>query len=105
MANTTLKVSMDDLKTEAEEISKEIVNIEKNWQSLTELVEDSTSYWEGEASNQHRKILSDEKTTMENLIKKLKEHPKDLFDMAGVYIQAEKTAKKLANALPKDVII
>ena len=50
-------------------------------------------------------ILKENKADVTEILKRLKEHPTDLQKMAGVYVKAEKTATKLANALPKDVII
>ena len=41
---------------------------------------------------------------MEKVIKRLKEHPKDLLDMAGLYVKGEDAASKVAAALPADVI-
>lgn len=38
------------------------------------------------------------------IIKRLKEHPEDLLEMAGVYKEAEKTTTQIANSLPGDVI-
>ena len=41
---------------------------------------------------------------MEKVIKRLKEHPKDLLDMAGLYVKGESAASEIATALPADVI-
>lgn len=105
MANETLKVSVEILNKEAEAISQQINKIESNWNSLVRCIENSKSYWEGEAGNLHRKMISNEKEDVENVIKKLKEHPSDLYEMAGVYAETETKAQELANALPVDVII
>lgn len=105
MASVTLKVSTSVLKAKSQEILKQIKEIEKNWKLLYDCVDKSQNYWVGEASNQHRRSIADDKQDMEQVIKKLKEHPKDMLTMAGVYIETEKQATKIANALPKDVIV
>lgn len=105
MATARLKVSVNELKAEAQTIANQIASIEKNWKGLCEVIESSKNYWEGEASERHRTILSNEKADMEHVIKKLNEHPKDLYAMAGVYKDAELKAKELANTLPTDVIV
>lgn len=105
MAKATLKVTVSELKTQAQGIDEEITKIETSWEELSTLVNNSITYWMGEASNQHRKILSHHKEAMEGLIKKLNQHPKDLREMAEVYQKTEKEAQSLSNALPKDVIV
>lgn len=105
MAISKLNVSIATLSKEAEIISTQIKEIEKNWNLLSNIIDKMKTYWEGEASNKNTKLFSVEKTDMEKVIKKLKEHPTDLYAMAGVYEDAEKKAKNLSNALPSDVIV
>lgn len=105
MANVTLKVSTDTMKSKAQEITKQINAIEKKWNRMYEIIENSKTYWEGDASDCHRKGIIDDKTDMETILRRLKEHPKDLLTMAGIYVEAEQEAKRLASALPKDVIV
>ena len=104
MANIQLKVSPDALRTKAQEISGQIQTIENNWNRIYDLIQNSKSYWQGEASDYHRKYLKDNNEEIKKLLKRLNEHPVDLQKMAGVYIEAENQAVQLASALPDDVI-
>ena len=104
MARIKLKVSPDTLKAKAIELDGEIKAFEKKWNHMCRTIENSKGYWEGDASNSHQWFLKENKADVTEILKRLKEHPTDLQKMAGVYVKAEKTATKLANALPKDVI-
>lgn len=105
MAGIQLKVAPDVMKSKAQEITGQIDNISKSWQELCNLISKSKGYWEGEASDYHRKTFDDNKTDAEELLKRLKEHPKELLTMAGIYEQAETEAQELASSLPEDIIV
>ncbi|MGN0290472.1 MAG: WXG100 family type VII secretion target [Lachnospiraceae bacterium] len=105
MANVTLKVSTDVMKAKADEIKTQAKNIETNWERMKEVVNNSKTYWEGDASDYHRRYLKDNEDDVKKIIKRLNEHPKDLLSMAGIYSETEKQAAKIASALPDDVIV
>lgn len=104
MAAIQLNVSPDVLKSKAQEITGQIGNIENYWNRIYDTVSKSNSYWQGEASDYHRKYLKDNDDDVKKLLKRLKEHPADLQKMAGVYVEAEHAASQAASALPDDVI-
>lgn len=105
MGSIQLKVAPDVMKSKAQEVSGQINNISKSWREMCNIINKSKGYWEGEASDCHRKAFDDNKTDMEELLKRLKEHPKDLLEMAGIYLQAESEAQKMASSLPDDIIV
>ncbi|MCI8785328.1 MAG: hypothetical protein HFI84_01565 [Eubacterium sp.] len=104
MANIQLKVSPEVLHAKAQEISGQIHTIENNWRRMYDLIQNSKSYWQGEASENHRKYLKENDEETNKLLKRLREHPIDLQKMAGVYVEAEQKAVQIASALPDDVI-
>lgn len=104
MGGILLKVSTDEMKRKAGEVTKQVNQIEKNWNRICDAVNASKSYWEGDAGEVHRKFIQNNDSDVQTLLKRLREHPRDLLDMAGVYLSAEEQAKQLARALPKDVI-
>lgn len=104
MASIILKVTPDELKKKSGEISKEIRSIESDFNRIEQLVTGTKKYWEGEASNQHIKSYSKMKDDIKTIIKRLKEHPKDLEQMAGVYEQTEEAVKQISSALPADIL-
>lgn len=105
MADIILKVSLDKMKSKASELTEQINNIETNWKNLAGVVRKSKSYWQGDASDLHRKYLKECEEEVQEILKRLKEHPSDLLAMMGIYDEAEKKAEQIANSLPDDVIV
>ena len=105
MAGIQLKVSPDVLKSKAQEITTQINKVQSDWNKISSLIENSKTYWEGDASNVHRKSKKNLEDDVDRIIKRLKEHPSDLLAMAGVYIDAEQKATQIANSLPDDIIV
>ena len=104
MASINLKVSPEELKKKSGEITKEINAIEKDFEKIDQYVTGTKKFWEGDASDVHIKGYNKMKDDFKTIIKRLKEHPKDLETMAGVYEEAENTIKTIATALPTDVL-
>ena len=47
--------------------------------------------------------LSDD--DIETIVRRLKEHPRDLLEMAGIYVETEESAVQAAESLVQDVIV
>lgn len=105
IGNGQLKVSPDVMKNQSQAIKGEIRKIELEWEKIEETIARSKYYWQGEASNIHQKAFNKVKTEVEEVIRRLKKHPANLLEMAGVYIEAENDAVQSAKALPEDVIV
>lgn len=105
MADMRLKVSPDELRQKAAEIEGQIADAEKNWNSLCETVNFSKRYWEGEAADYGRRLLEESKKEVLAAFGRLKGHPSNLLEMAGIYIDAEVKATELANSLPENAIL
>ena len=104
MASIVLKVKPDELKKKSTEISNKISSIETDFGKIEQLVLGTRQYWEGDASTQHIKNYNKIKDDIKKIVKRLKEHPTDLEEMAGIYEQTEMAAKQLASMLPTDVL-
>lgn len=104
MASINLKVSPDALKKKSGEITNDISAIEKDFEKIDQYVTGTKKYWEGDASEVHIKGYNKMKEDFKTIIKRLKEHPKDLETMAGIYEETENTLKTIAEALPTDVL-
>jgi WXG100 family type VII secretion target len=100
-----LKVAPDVLKGKAQEITQQVNSLSNDWKAMCNVILKSKSYWEGEASDYHRKTFDENKSDVEQILRRLKEHPKDLQVMAGIYTQAEADAAKLASSLPDEIIV
>ena len=105
MADIQLKVSPQELKSKSGEIEKQIAYVEPNLNSINDVIKSTKSYWEGEAGDQYRKFLKDNDSEIQKILKRMKEHPTDLQKMAGVYDEAERKARQLAEGLSDQIIV
>ncbi len=105
MAGIQLKVTPEVLKAKAQEITTQINKIQADWNKVSTLVENSKSYWEGEASEVHRKLKKEMDDDVVRIIKRLKEHPDDLLKMADIYLDVDRKVTQVISSLPDDVII
>ncbi|MDE6957732.1 MAG: WXG100 family type VII secretion target [Lachnospiraceae bacterium] len=105
MATTiTLKVAPETLKSKANEITEQIKRLSSNWEKMEQTIKNSKNYWEGEASDLHQKYCKEVEPGVNTILKRLREHPTDLLNMANLYDEAEQKADEIANALPTDII-
>lgn len=104
MGSIQLKVAPEVLNAKAQDITEQISGISDSWKEMCRIIHKSKTYWEGEASACHRKAFEGNKKDVERLLRRLKGHPKELLTMAGIYVQAEAEAEKLALSLPDNII-
>jgi hypothetical protein len=96
MVNTQLLINKSN------EVTNSILQVEKSFESLDTAINRTAYYWIGVAGDNHRKIYNDQKYIIEEMLNRLKEHPKDLLAIAGIYDDASKN--KSLKELPGDVI-
>lgn len=99
-----VRVTPEQLKTQASEVDNLIRKLEKQYSDLDAVISKTSGYWVGDAGDLHRKKYTEGKEKVNEIIKRWKEHPKDLLTMAGLYDAAEKEVEAIANSLPADVI-
>lgn len=99
-----VRVTAEQLKTQASEVERLIGKLEKQYGDLDTAIRKTSGYWIGDAGDLHRKKYTEGKEKVNEIIKRWKEHPKDLLVMAGLFDEAEKEAKEIADSLPADVI-
>lgn len=104
-AGLSLKVSPEALKSTAQTAQSRIDKMAQIFDSVGQLVARSQGYWQGEAADVHRKSYEELKADIELALNRLREHPKDLLEMAQVYDTGEQGALELAAALPSDVLV
>lgn len=99
-----VKVNTTVLKNKAQAVSRSIQAMERQFDQLERRISATSYYWVGEAGDQHRKLYAEQKRNVEEMIKRLKEHPTDLLTMAQIYDSAEAAVKSMAAGLPGDII-
>ncbi len=99
-----IKVSTEALHDKAQTVSKSISDMANCFEQLETIVNRTSYYWIGEAGDLHRKMYREQKENVEEMIKRLKEHPGDLMTIAQNYQAADAAVTQIANALSGDVI-
>ncbi len=105
MADVQLKVSPDELRRTADQIESQIAAIRRNWNNLCEIISVSGHYWQGDAADYGRRLLEETKQEVLEACGRLKQHPSNLLEMAGVYADAQTRAAEIIRSLPDDVIL
>ena len=100
----TLKVTPEVLKSTAQAFEQSNTQIKNTTGQMMQLISGTCAKWEGDASRTYLnkfKGLEDDIQRMNNLIR---EHVKDLQQMADEYISAENADIQLINALDDNPI-
>lgn len=100
-----LKVTPEALRKKADSISTSISNIETELNEIGNVILGTRKYWEGDASDAHQKCYKAFQEDIPTVVKRLKEHPKDLLCMAEIYDSTESANQQLANRLPGNIIV
>lgn len=99
-----VKVNSAVLNSKAQDVSKSIGRMQQCFDQLETVIKRTSYYWIGEAGDLHRKIYQEQKPQIEEMMKRLKEHPTDLMTIAQTYETAEAQIQSMAAELPGDVI-
>lgn len=104
MAGIVLKVPPDELIRQSHQVQAEIDQLEREWTNIGNIVSRCKSYWTGKASQKHQKYYQSIKKDTGLMIRRLKEHPKELLQMANLYEEAEKIIEERSQGLPDEII-
>lgn len=99
-----IKVNTAVLNDKAQTVSKSISNMASCFEQLERIINRTSYYWIGEAGDLHRKIYQENKQQIDEMFKRLKEHPTDLMTIAQTYEVAEEMVQSMASELPGDII-
>ena len=101
----TIKVSPETLLAKAEELTGAISRLGSDFETVKDGVTKTRAYWNGKAADAHRKAFESRYEEMDEMLRRLKEHPADLEQIAGTYLNVEKEVNELAGKLPDDIIM
>lgn len=99
-----IKVNAAVLSDKAQTVSRQIKNMENCLEQLDTIIGRTAYYWMGEAGERHRALYREQKPRVEEMMKRLKEHPADLLAIAQNYGMAESAVQSIAAELPDNVI-
>lgn len=99
-----IKVDSAALLEKAGLVRTNILNMEKCFDNLEQIVTRTSYYWIGEAGEMHRNIYREQMPKVDEMLKRLKEHPADLEGIARTYESAESQIQSYAEELPGNII-
>lgn len=103
--NAKILVTPEELKAKSTEVSNKVADMTTHFTQLKSYVDKTATYWIGDGGDVHRQQYADLVDEVEEILKRLAEHPKDLLEIAGVYSDVEKQIEEFSMALPGDVIV
>lgn len=104
MADNILKVDTRQLKQTADEVRSRIRAIGQDLDGMQTVVGRSSYYWQGQAADEYRQAVAEQKEPAAEMIRRLSAIPAALETIAGVYEQTESGNVDLAGALKTDYI-
>lgn len=100
-----LLVTPEELANQANEVEKRVGNMKQRFDNLKRLVEKSKGYWIGDAGDMHRQNYVNQEANIDQVLRRLGEHPKDLRAIAQTYTTAELIIEEaIIQELPGDVL-
>lgn len=99
----SLRVTPEELKTVAGEITAEVQSIKTCLRNINSEVIDTQIYWRGDASGKHISNYQEMKPNIDSIVGELEAAPSDLLKIAGLYEETEEINVQLAFELPADV--
>lgn len=100
-----LKVEPEKLVNMADDIEQQLKQIEDQFKQIGENVRKTQGFWEGDASDVHKKQYDALEPEMQEILTKLKKRPEELLKMAELYKETETQTKETAMSLADDVIV
>lgn len=104
IGSVELLVTPEQLNVKAGEVEKLVANMRTRFENMKTLVEKSSGYWVGEAGDLHRQNYANQKDNIDNILRRLAEHPGDLRTIAQTYTTVELKTQEIAANLPGDVL-
>ncbi|SFB82434.1 hypothetical protein [Butyrivibrio sp. YAB3001] len=98
----TLNVSTDRLKVQKGYIDTDINNMRNDIMQLTNKINDTSGYWNGEAGNKQRADYTDKLGKITSMLDRLGTYPDRIMTMAGIYDAGEEMAETISSMLSPD---
>ena len=98
-----LGVTPESLKAQASVISSDINAMAANIQSMSNELNETGSYWKGDAGNLQRQRFEESVSEMNRLMERLRSYPTRILQMAGMYEEAENTNETIAASTQTDI--
>ncbi len=99
-----LKEAPEQFKEKADQVSQEISAMTDAFEELAAVISKTSHYWIGEAGDHYRMLYTENKEEIEEMLKRLEQHPGWLLQKAQVS-EPDGPDKTQPAPLPGDIII
>lgn len=99
-----VKVSTEEMVRQADEVERLVNIMSGRFNEIKRYMDATKGHWIGAGGDIHRKLYQSQMEDLTRMLKRLREHPIDLREMAGIYVDAEKKNVTTAQKLPTDAI-
>lgn len=100
----TIRVTPEELKKNAMEITDEIKDLRNQYNAIEALVQKLPASWEGEAGGHHREVFREYMERVHTLLDACDRRPVQLLTMAGIYTETESRNQEMAGLLNRNII-
>lgn len=104
ISNVTFRADANTLRSKASEVLTACDTVEKEFKKIETIIKNTNNYWVGTAAEEHRKVYNNYKDDIAAIIKRVKEHPKDLNLIAANYDSAESNNVQQSSLLTGSVL-
>ncbi len=104
IGSVELRVSPEVLRTQAEEVRRLGNDMRQRFASLADTMARTKYYWLGDAGELHRKLYEQQKENVDQMLRRLMEHPDDLHAIAQNYDEGEMSNVAFTQQLDSDII-
>ena len=102
--NVEIKVKDDALLSAASTLKDRISDMRSSYDKVMEIVQKTGGYWIGLAGYAHRSAFLEQQDDIDQIVRRLSEHPDDLLKIANLYVEAEKKSAEVPASLGADLI-
>ncbi len=102
--NVEIKVKDDALLSAASTLKDRISDMRSSYDKVMEIVQKTGGYWIGLAGDAHRSAFLEQQDDIDQIVRRLSEHPDDLLKIANLYVEAEKKSAEVPASLGADLI-
>lgn len=105
LINVELRVDSQQLYNKASYMEQLITELKNHINTIDQIVQLTERNWKGEAGDYNRQEYYSKKASIEEIVIKLEEHPRDLIEISGVYTDSNNQTVEIAESLPSEVIV
>ncbi len=104
LGNIEILVTPAQMNNAAAILERDILKAQRAFENMTQLIKNTSSYWEGNAANKERGRFEGEEENFAALIKNLTNYATELKLMTQIYEANEEATAKTAGCLPSDIL-